>query len=380
MRHTYFKIGIKIGIGGMILLGIVWGWAFLSRPTVSVVMPTYNRAGLLPRAIESILAQTYDDFEFIIVDDGSDDNSAEILESYAAMDDRIRILYNDRNRGISYSRNKGNEAARGKYIAIMDSDDIAMPDRLAVSVAYLENHPDITAVNSIYTKTTTDKVNNWVPPKRLEILMNIGNYYTHPALIRRDFLVQNHIRYNESFVSSEDYDLWRQIIFAGGQLDMINKPLMIIRRHRTNSNAYYDAIVSNRKKVSAQFLARFGIAEEEIPLGRCHLLGLMQQKNPEYGLVDQDALEFTYKKECMEENLPDGTLYIKHSDYLDHFIPDGLDGYRRESTGERATILYRGPYKLVLLWEDGREETFLAQENSWGLQNVPDENSNGNNE
>lgn len=364
------KIVLRLVITSIIIMGIIWAWLFFSRPTVSVVMPTYNRADLLPRAIESILTQTYDDFEFIIVDDGSNDNSWEILEAYAAIDSRIRVFYNDQNMGISFSRNKGNDAARGKYIAVMDSDDIAMPDRLAVSVKYLEDNPDVTVVNSIYTKTTTDKVNNWVPQKRLEILMNIGNYYTHPSLIRRDFLIKNNIRYDEKFISSEDYDFWRQIIFAGGKLRMLNKPLMVIRRHKTNSEAYYDAIIGNRKKVSQRFLERFGISDNGVQSGRCNILNLMRQKNPSYHLVDQKALEFTYKKECTNEILPEGTLYLKHDDYLDNLIPDGLDGYRRESNGERATILYKSSDKLVLLWDNGKEEVFLPQEDSWGLQNV----------
>lgn len=371
MKQKKMKIISSVIIGIIAILGIIWASLSLFRPTVSVIMPTYNRADLLPRAIESILAQTYKDFEFIIVDDGSEDNSWEILEYYANRDNRITVVYNDQNRGISYSRNRGNSIARGKYIAVMDSDDIATPDRLAVSVAYLETHPDVTAVNSIYTKTTTDKVNNWVPPKRIEILMNIGNYYTHPSLIRRDFLIQNNIRYNESFISSEDYDFWRQIIFAGGKLEMINKPLMIIRRHHTNSDEYYEAIVENRKKVSQRFLNRFGISATDAQSGRCRILDLMRQKNPNHNLVDQKALEFTFKKECTDEQLPEGTLYIKHDDYLDNLIPDGLDGYRRESNNERATILYQSPEKLVLLWDNGTEETFLPQEESWGLQNVP---------
>ena len=340
----------------------------LIPPTVSVVMPTYNRADLLPRAIESILNQTFTDFEFIIVDDGSTDNSSAVLAAYADKDNRIILLRNPQNKGIAYSRNKGNDAARGKYIAIMDSDDISLPTRLEKSVAYLENHPDITAVNATYTKTTSPVPNNWVPKKRLDVLMNLGNYFTNLAVVRRDFIQNHHIRYNEAFISSEDYDFWRQIIFAGGHLSMINEPLMTLRRHRTNSPAYYQAIKDNRKKTSARFLERFGISQTDALHGnRCDLLHQMQLNNPRVQLVDQDTLDFIYRKECTDEHLPEGSLYLKHDDYLDNLIPDGFNRFKRQSTQERATIMYQTPTLMVLRWEDGREETFERQENAWAL-------------
>lgn len=340
----------------------------LAPPTVSVVMPTYNRADLLPRAIESILNQTFTDFELIIVDDGSTDNSPALLNDYADQDDRIILLWNSENKGISYSRNKGNDAAVGKYIAIMDSDDISLPQRLEKSVAFLEQHPDITAVNATYTKTTSPVPNNWVPKKRLDILMNLGNYFTNLAVVRRDFIQKHHIRYNESFISSEDYDFWRQIIFAGGHLSMINEPLMTLRRHHTNSPDYYQAIQDNRRKTSARFLERFGISQTDaFHSNRCDLLHQMIRQNPRVRLVDQDTLDFIYRKECTDEHLPAGSLYIKHTDYLDNLIPIGPNQFKRQKTEEQATVMYQTQDLIILRWDNGREETFERQENAWAL-------------
>ena len=103
----------------LILFGSMVYFFLKPSPLVSVVMPTYNRIGLLPRAIDSILNQTYDNFEFIIVDDGSNDGTKELLKTYAQSDPRIKILTNEKNMGISYSRNRGTDAAKGKYVAIM---------------------------------------------------------------------------------------------------------------------------------------------------------------------------------------------------------------------------------------------------------------------
>ena len=113
-------------------------------PLVSVVMPTYNRADVVGRAIDSILNQTYNDFEFIIVDDGSTDSTSEILQKYAAIDKRI-ILLRQNNQGAAATRNAGVNKAKGKYIAFMDDDDISLPNRLEKQVAFLEKYLDYSA-------------------------------------------------------------------------------------------------------------------------------------------------------------------------------------------------------------------------------------------
>ncbi len=113
-------------------------------PLVSVVMPTHNRADFVGRAIDSILNQTYNDFEFIIVDDGSTDSTSEILQKYAAKDKRI-ILLRQNNLGTAAARNTGVDKATGKYIAFMDDDDISLPNRLEKQVSFLEKYPDYSA-------------------------------------------------------------------------------------------------------------------------------------------------------------------------------------------------------------------------------------------
>ncbi len=110
-------------------------------PKLSVVMPLYNAARYLRPAIESILNQTYTDFEFIIVDDCSTDETPAILDSYP--DPRIVRLRNPQNLGIVGALNRGLEAARGQYIARMDGDDIALAERFAQQVAWLDAHPNI---------------------------------------------------------------------------------------------------------------------------------------------------------------------------------------------------------------------------------------------
>ena len=110
------------------------------QPLVSVVLTNYNNAPFLARAVQSVLAQTYPNWELIAVDDASADNSAEILASFT--DPRITVLRNERNRQVSVSHNLGNRQAKGQYIAAIDSDDEWMPDKLEKQVAYMEAHPE----------------------------------------------------------------------------------------------------------------------------------------------------------------------------------------------------------------------------------------------
>src|SRR5690554_3918162 len=122
----------------------------MNNPLVTVFIPVYNCENFIDECLKSILNQTYKNIEVLLVDDGSTDNSVEKIKKYS--DPRIRLIQNERNMGIPYTRNVGLKEAKGKYIAIMDSDDISMPIRIEKQVAYLEQHPEIDAVSSFYIK------------------------------------------------------------------------------------------------------------------------------------------------------------------------------------------------------------------------------------
>lgn len=113
-------------------------------PKVTVFVPVYNREAYIGAAIESILGQSFSHFEILLVDDGSTDRSVEVLRSYD--DPRLRVVCHEHNLGIPQTRNRGLELAQGEYIALLDSDDIAQPDRLQHQVAFLDRHPDIVQV------------------------------------------------------------------------------------------------------------------------------------------------------------------------------------------------------------------------------------------
>ena len=111
---------------------------------VSVIMPAYNGAKFIEQAIESVVQQTYADWELVIVEDCSTDATRALLQRYD--DARIWVLYNDTNQGIAYSTNKAIAHSHGRYLALLDDDDIAMPERLAIEARYLDEHPEIAVV------------------------------------------------------------------------------------------------------------------------------------------------------------------------------------------------------------------------------------------
>ena len=116
----------------------------MSIPKVSVIMPIYNAEKYISFAIDSILEQSFEDFELIMIDDCGEDGSIDIAKRYD--DPRITILKNDGNQGIAYSRNRGMDSAKGEYIALMDDDDVAPNNRFELEVNYLDKHPEIDVI------------------------------------------------------------------------------------------------------------------------------------------------------------------------------------------------------------------------------------------
>lgn len=203
-------------------------------PSISVVMPVHDAADYLPEAIESILAQTHHDFEFVIVDDGSRDVSAEIIAGYASRDPRIRMLYQERQ-GVAAALNAGIDQAQGSILARMDADDKAHPGRLAHQLALLQQHPDVVAVGSSVVAIDESGVERGTLtyPSAIESVpqaIGLSTVVCHPtAMIRLDALRQAG-GYRPEFEGAEDYDLWLRLL-ASGRIMNVREPLLHHRLH-----------------------------------------------------------------------------------------------------------------------------------------------------
>lgn len=186
------------------------------NPRVSVIMAVWNSERYLADSIESILNQTFEDFEYIIIDDGSFDASRDIIARYAVNDQRIKPLYYE-HQGLTRSLNRGIREARGAYIARMDADDISLPERLEKEHAYLMQHPDI-AVVSCFAYVIDDcgrTVGTHCPPLSTEDIRKrsfFSGQICHPSVMFRADVVRMLGGYNEAFRYAQDYELWLRLM------------------------------------------------------------------------------------------------------------------------------------------------------------------------
>ena len=208
----------------------------MNSPAVSVILPAYNCEKYIGKAIESVLQQTFTDFELIIINDGSTDNTERGILQFT--DPRIIYLQNPENKGLIYTLNRAIELAKGNYIARTDSDDICLPERLARQKEYLDEHPETTMVAS--TISFIDANGNdkgiWpldrkmISPSLIRNKMPFENCIAHPSImIRADILKK--LKYNPRQVNIEDYDLWLRLLNRGHVIGKINEPLLWYRSH-----------------------------------------------------------------------------------------------------------------------------------------------------
>ena len=186
------------------------------KPIVSVLMPVYNTERYVGQAVESILSQSFKDFEFIILDDGSTDSSLKILKKYAAQDPRIRLISRE-NRGVIRARNDLLAQATGEFIAIMDADDVSFPERLALQVEFLKANLDVVCLGGAHEVIDEDGrllTRLPLPEQDQEIqelaLAGHGSICNPCAMIRRLSLVEIG-GYDETLLCAEDLDVWLKL-------------------------------------------------------------------------------------------------------------------------------------------------------------------------
>lgn len=205
----------------------------VEKVTVSVLMPTYNDARYLRDAIDSILLQSFKDFELIIVDDGSTDETKDVLAEYN--DSKIRVITFPENRGRPAARNAAMDAATGKYIIWMDSDDISMPHRIEKQVEFLDANPDIIVCSGAVLSFFLQGL-QWQPPQtegaiRAELFW--GNTIPNvAACMRRDAVAATGVRFDPNLPRAQDYDFWCRLLLDH-TLRAVNLPDILLLYRRT---------------------------------------------------------------------------------------------------------------------------------------------------
>ncbi len=231
-------------------------------PAISVLMSVHNGERYLKESVESILTQTFTDFEFIIIDDASIDTTANILESFAQKDPRIIVIRNGQNLGLTKSLNKGLNLARAEYVARMDADDISLPERLQIQKDFLDHNPHIVCVGSstIIIDEHSKKLGIKKPPTNPELLrfhMMLKNQMTHSSVMFRKESILSEGGYNEQLPYTQDYDLWSRLLMAGKNMANIEEALVTYRSHagaitqgKTRETAYALATATVYKNIS----------------------------------------------------------------------------------------------------------------------------------
>lgn len=200
-------------------------------PLISVVLPVYNGEQYLSEAIDSILAQTFTNFELIMIDDGSTDGSQQILREYERRDARIRVIVRE-NRGLATTLNDSVDIVRGAWIARMDQDDIALPRRFERQLEWLERTGADIAGSWVQRFGTSDKrvVRLRQTDEAIKMAMLFCSPFAHPSVMMRAALVKR-LRYDSTWEKAEDYDLWERAAEDGWKMMNVPEVLLLYRIH-----------------------------------------------------------------------------------------------------------------------------------------------------
>lgn len=200
-------------------------------PFISVVMGCYNNEDTIAESIKSILNQTFSDFEFIIIDDCSKDNTVKIINSFN--DSRIVLITNDVNMGLGYSLNLGLNLSRGKYVARMDADDISSYSRFQKQINYLEHHPDVICLGSgakkigdisWFSRIFSPNITPVCSCEEIKAWLLMGTPILHPSVMMNNQLLKKYdLNYNPKFRRAQDYEFWTRMIWKGNLINIQEK-------------------------------------------------------------------------------------------------------------------------------------------------------------
>jgi glycosyltransferase involved in cell wall biosynthesis len=207
-------------------------------PVISVLMCVYNGEKYIAEAIESILDQTFVDFEFIIINDGSNDKTEEIILSYK--DSRIKYVKNDTNLRLQASLNKGLQLCSGEFIARMDADDVCYPERLFTQLNFLRQNPSIGVLGTGFSLINGEgnffqDIHFLSNPDLLQFTLFFFCPFAHPTIMMRAKIIKEHNGYRSEITHAEDYELWCRLMFVT-QFTNLEQPLIKLRKHDTNAS------------------------------------------------------------------------------------------------------------------------------------------------
>lgn len=282
---------------------------------ISVILPAYNASDYIKEAIKSILNQTYINFELIIINDGSTDNTLEIIRAFN--DSRIKVINNDINKGIIYCLNRGIEESGGEYIARMDADDISLPQRFEKQIEVMKQNPEIVVCGTYinYFGTSKGRFSRSQPKcdnDEIKKSLLIRSAFAHPTvMIRSSILKKNGLKYDEAFRSCEDYKLWIDIANYGTFFN-IPQPLLNYRISMNQVSSKYrkEQSRNTRECQDISFFNEFGFHVDSsiLTIKKLNQLRYLSRKN-------KYVLAYLYQR-LNKIKLADFLYYVFSFDWL----------------------------------------------------------------
>jgi glycosyltransferase involved in cell wall biosynthesis len=233
----------------------------LAEPLVSVVVASHNYARFLPESMGSVLAQTYANWECIVIDDASTDGTPSLVEAWVRRDDRFRYYRNDRNLGVSATRNRGTSLARGEFIAVLDADDWWAPDKLRRQMGALGSSGPVQACFSAYVQRGGGcEVVKRIDDAKLESLgvsLRRANNFLHSSLVARKSAFEAVGGYDTSLPCAHDWDLYLKLLhrFGSRSITYLNEPLTYYRVHGSGVSARWKAMLADERAIVRRSLS-----------------------------------------------------------------------------------------------------------------------------
>lgn len=264
-----------------------------AKPFITVVLPVYNGEKYLAEAIDSILAQTFANFELIMIDDGSTDDSQKIICHYEKLDPRVRVIVRE-NRGLATTLNDSIDAARGEWIARMDQDDIALPHRFERQLEWLEKTGADISGSWVQRFGTFDKrvFKLYQTDEAIKMEMLFRSPFAHPTVMMRTLLVKQ-LRYDKTGEMAEDYDLWVRAVEAGWKMTNVPEVLLMYRVHATQISTQ---TANRQQQVGQEIRRRYWVYMSHfIQLSRKQIDEALKIFESSLSVVDIDAVDASLK-------------------------------------------------------------------------------------
>ena len=280
---------------------------------ISVIMSVYNGEEYLCEAIDSVLSQSFKDFELIVINDCSTDKTREILEKYENLDARVKVHTNEVNLRLPSSLNKAISLAEGKYIARMDADDICLPDRLEKQYAFMEARPDITLSSCRFMTLKKGVIASGgcggkTDTEDIKAMLLVTNPILHPGIIAKADVIRE-LGYDKSFTCTEDMELWSRFVMTDNKIEIQPEYLMIYRLHdkqitETTRERQRGEVVAIQKRYFASLLEEMDEELEKFYINGiyfrdeadvnkfCKFFKYMKKVNRKNGKIEKEALYY----------------------------------------------------------------------------------------